>query len=177
MKNNMLAIKAASYLGVHKLIERNDNEVTMSIYHMVGITKDQDGAPAEKIYNSRINTTKIISQTPITHELHLSGNTLTNSEQHVVLPNQDVCVMAYILAGSDIDRPNHSRIIIYNDDLYYCLTWTDVLGNTKHAKTAGLRRQEAGRYVAYLQLAPLEHYDKVMQVLLEQFPDLYAISK
>ena len=163
----MPIIKSALYLGVHKLVKRDNDDITINI----GYRSPQ---PQEESVKICVNT--ITSKTPITHELHLSGNTLHNSSQHIIVPNQDICIMAFLSSGSDINRPRDSKVILYEDNLYYCLTWTDVIGNTKHNKACGLKRQKDGRYITYLQIAPLDHYEKVNKSLIEQHPGLYVIK-
>lgn len=103
----------------------------------------------------------------ITHEVHLSHNTLTKSSQDINNPNHNIATIIWFGAASAIGRPSNSKALYYNDDVYYFLSWTDILG-PKHRRQNDPRRQRNGLLIHYLQKVENErHRELITQQIAE----------
>ena len=107
----------------------------------------------------------------ITHELHLLGSTILLAESRVVERGADVGLYVDFAACSAIDRPSNSRAFVYGQEVYYILTYTDVL-YSGHGKQSGLRRVRNGNIVYYLHhVSDARHYSLIMDSITEIWRD------
>lgn len=98
---------------------------------------------------------------PATHEI--VGNTKENLRYSggIDVPDADTGTLVYLRGGALLGRGPTIRCLVYGDNLYFMLTWHDVIGRSIPGGRE-LCRSEKGRKVNYLKLAAKEQYELVM---------------
>lgn len=145
MANN-IRISSHRLLGVVKLIPY-ETIVTLRYPRRGGYTVDPGGV--------------------ITHELHLKGRTILGAEQVVAERGVDVGLYIDFAACSAFDRPSNSRVFVFEEEIYYILTYSDVL-YSGHGKQSGLRRMRNNNIVYYLnRVSNARHYSLIMNSITE----------
>ncbi len=164
-----LKVKIPQYLGVHKLIKREDPY----IIHI------QEAYTIDKLnIHYRKKSYKI--EAPATHEIHLTSDTMTSSMDMLHDPKTKIAVFVQIINSHkllDLIRPRVTGIIFGDDSeesLYYLMTWKDAMrirdtpSRTKGPNqypTENFKRIEEGHAVYYLSKAPPEALTLVKQAL------------
>lgn len=122
----MLTIKNYEYLTIHKLVEY-DHELDM------WDTRGRD-------------------RPLVTHALYLYGPSMLKSK-NIEDPNVGgVCIYVRLRSAMGIGRPSNSCVIVHKNNLYYAITWTDILG-PGHGRQNAPRRYSEGRAVYPLRIA------------------------
>ena len=106
----------------------------------------------------------------IMHEVHFSGTSYTMMQQNIADPNQDLAVMIWFSAASLVGRPSGSKALMHGDDIYYIITWTDILGSG-HSNQADLRRSRDRRIIHFLQAVTDPDHK---QAIIERFVNVWA---
>jgi hypothetical protein len=144
-----LKIKGAQLIGIHKLIPSVYGGPATTHQDDVGVQGSSKWAAAG-------------CQSVATHDVHYSGRSLTDSESvrlkidssgcvgcDFANPSQKVGVLAYFTAASAIGRPSHSKALIYDDKLYYCMSHSDLYGSSADRTPKSVLK---GRLVHFLRL-------------------------
>lgn len=117
--------------------------------------------------NPEITYKKNIDDSKVTHEAHLTGTGLKKCSENLHDPSQDVIIIIWFSAASAIERPSSSKCVIYNDEVYYIITWTDVLGK-EHQKMSELKRQRDGKMIYYLRREENQKYKELIFNLIKE---------
>lgn len=99
----------------------------------------------------------------ITHEVHFTGLSITGAmaAENLANPNHDIGIITWFAAASAIDRPSHSKALVFLDQVLYFMTWTDILGSG-HGKQNDPRRFRDGRMISFLRLVTNEEHRQLI---------------
>ena len=99
----------------------------------------------------------------ITHEVHFTGSSIPRATmaESLANPNHDIGIITWFAAASAIDRPSHSKALVFLDQVLYFMTWTDILGSG-HGRQSDPRRFRDGRMVSYLRLVTNEEHRQLI---------------
>lgn len=114
---------------------------------------------------------KFKSKMEITHEVHYSGKTMIEAQNMTINPNFNVGIMVWLAAASALNRPSNSKVLYYNNKLYYYLSWTDMLG-PGHGRGNAPQRTRNGKLIHFLH--EIEN-DRHKELLLEHIRDIELI--
>ena len=149
-----LNVKSHQIIGVHKVCPYETEILSM------GPRFTHHG----KVYQSYRS---VCPHTEITHEIHFVSRRYADSIQNVGSPQQDVAMIVWFGAASAVGRPSSSKAVIFGDDVYFLLTYTDILGSG-HGKQSDLHRVRNNRMVCYLQLvANPDHKQLILDRVVE----------
>jgi hypothetical protein len=100
----------------------------------------------------------------ITHKITFPDSKYSSCLDMIYNPNSDIGIMLWFGAASGIGRPSHSKALFHGDNLYYFLSWTDILGSG-HGKQNDPRRLVNGRLVQFLAKAKKQECQKIMELI------------
>lgn len=143
-----LSVKSHQFIGVHKVCP----------YETEILCQGPRYTHRGRVHQSY---RRIPSLTEVTHEVHYVSDTFAASVRNIISPNQEVAMMVWFGAASAIQRPSHSKALIYGDDIYYLMTYTDVLGSG-HGKQSDLHRTRDNRFVNYLQIVSNSDHKRII---------------
>jgi len=160
-----LSVKSHLFIGIHKICP-HETEIVCLGNSRIG--RDN------KVHQSRRKTQSLAE---ITHEVHYVSESFAASISNIMSPSQEVAMMVWFGAASAIQRPSHSKALMYGDDIYYLMTYTDVLGKG-HGKQCDLHRTREKRFVNFLQIITNpDHKQIITERVIEAWGAAWNVQK
>lgn len=156
MRKKNLTYKSHMVVGVHKLCEYS------SFIYV------EHGRRTVNENTVHILKKRITNDAMITHEIHLSNKSIQSSVNDLQNPSTDVGLLLWFGGASAINRPSNSKCIVHDSNIYYIVTWTDLLGS-KHQKRSELTRKKDNKLIYFLQQESNETYQALIFDLIKTF--------
>lgn len=146
------------------------NNITIKSSEIVGINRICPYAGDLKLISKRwrnptksevMNVMTPVVTNKITHEAHFAGPSMRKAKECISTRNIKVGVMVWFGAASAVQRPSHSRALYVDDELYYILSWTDILGKG-HGRENNPCRIRNKLLINYLQIIDTEEHKQLI---------------
>lgn len=145
-----ISIKSHEFIGVDKVCPYETELIVQGPRRAVG----------GQVKNTRRHLSDPLEQ-KITHEVRMCANSITKAKEYVVDANVKIALVIWFSSASAIGRPSHSKSLVFEDEVYYFLTWTDILGKG-HGRENDPRRIRDKKLINYLQMVENERHKQLI---------------